>query len=184
MVDPATLTMIANMPASTGRSLDEWLVLVGPLGLAKHGQIVSHLKAEYGIGHGFANLIAHQYFAVAAGNPDEDDLVDAQYAGPKAALRPVYERVVAAVRTFGDDVEIVPKKTVVSLRRAKQFAQIQPTTRTRIDVGLNLPGDQAGGRLQATTGMCTHKVGITDPDDVDDELVELMRRAYGLAGPR
>ena len=162
MVDPATASMIANMPAKTGRSLDEWLVLVGTLGLDKHGQIVSRLKAEHGIGHGFANLIAQRHFAVAAGNPDEVDLVDAQYAGPKVALRPAYERLVAAAQMLGDDVEVAPKKTVVSLRRAKQFAQIQPMTGTRIDVGLNLPGDPATERLKATTGMCTHKVAVTN----------------------
>jgi hypothetical protein len=184
MVDPATESMIANMPSKTGRSLDEWLVVVDSLGPAKHGEIVSHLKSEYGIGHGFANLIAHLHFAAAAGNPDEDDLVDAQYAGAKAALRPVYDLLVAAARALGDDVEIAPRKTVVSLRRAKQFAQIEPTTRTRIDVGLHLPGETASDRLKATTGMCTHKIGVTAPDQVDDELVGLMRRAYGLAGPR
>jgi len=183
MVDPGTATMIANMPAKTGRSLPEWLELVGRLGLGKHGQIMSHLKSEHGLTHGFANLIALQHFAAAQGNPDEDALVDAQYAGPKATLRPAYERLVAAVQTFGDDVEVAPKKTVVSLRRAKQFAQIEPTTRTRIDVGLNLPDDPPGGRLKATTGMCTHKVAVSTPDDVDDVLIELMRRAYGLAGP-
>ena len=183
MVDPATATMIANMPSKTGRALEEWLTLVGTLGLSKHGQIMSHLKSEHGLTHGFANLIALQYDAVAAGSPDDASLVDAQYAGPKAALRPVYERLVAAASSLGDDVEIAPKKTVVSLRRSKQFAQIQPTTRARIDVGLNLPGDPPDERLQATTGMCTHKVSVTVPDDVNDELVELMRRAYGLAGP-
>lgn len=180
MVDPATETMIANLPAKTGRSLEEWLPFVRSLGLAKHGAIVSHLKAEHGVGHGYANLIAILYFAEAAGT-DEDDLVDAQYAGEKAALRPAYERVVEAVQAFGDDVEIAPKKTVVSLRRSKQFAQVQPTTRTRIDVGLNLPGYPAGGRLLATTGMCTHKVAVTDATEVDDELVELLRRAYDRA---
>ena len=184
MVDPAIATMIANMPAKTGRSLDEWLTLVGTLGLSKHGQIVSHLKSEHGIGHGFANLIAQQHFAASAGNPDEDDLVDAQYAGDKAQLRPVYERLVAVAQALGSDVEIAPKKTVVSLRRAKQFAQIQPTTRTRIDLGLNLPGEPAGGRVRATTGMCTHKVGISTPDEADDEVVGLLRRAYEMAGPR
>ena len=121
MGDPAaeTAAMIANMPAKTGRSLDEWLALVGTLGLAKHGQVVSHLKSEEGLAHGFAHQVALRYFDVS------------------------------------------PKKTVVALRRAKQFAQIQPATKTRIDLGLNLPGVLAEGRLQAMTGMCTRKVAVT-----------------------
>ena len=54
-------SMIANMPEKTGKSLTEWLKIVKKLPLEKHGQIVSHLKKEYGIGHGFANLVAHKH---------------------------------------------------------------------------------------------------------------------------
>lgn len=186
MADPAagTAAAIANLPAKTGRSLEEWLALVAPLGLAKHGQVLAHLKSEHGLTHGYANLVAGQYFAALAGHPSEVDLVAAQYAGPKADLRPLYDRLVEAAQALGPDVEVSPRKTVVALRRAKQFAQVQPATRTRIDLGLNLPGVAAGGRLQEAGGMCTHKVAVTGPDDVDDELIGLLRRAYDLAGPR
>lgn len=75
-----------------------------------------------------------------------------QYAGDKSGLRPIYEAVVAAVRTFGDDVEIAPKKTSVSLRRSKQFALVQPSTRTRVDLGIQLKGVEpakAAARIRA-----------------------------------
>ena len=82
-------------------------------------------------------------------------------------------------------MEIAPKKTVVSLRRSKQFAQIEPTTRTRVDVGLNLPGEPAERAAQGDD-RDVHAQDRSDrrQTEVDDELVELMRRAYALAGPR
>ena len=176
-----TQTMIANMPAKTGRSLDEWLTLLAGVGLDTHGAIVDHMKRQHGVSYGFANLIAHRYRESAADEQNPGDLVDAQYSGPKAGLRQVYDVIVDVVRTFGDDVEIAPKKQYVSLRRRKQFAQIGPATRTRIDVGLNLKDEPASARARAVTGMCTHKVAVTSAEDVDDELVTLLRRAYELA---
>lgn len=113
---------------------------------------------------------------------NEEDYFDAQYAGAKAALRPIYDRVLAAVQSFGDDVELQTRKTYVAFARGKQFAVVQPTTRTRVDVGLKLPDRAAGGRLESTTstgsGSMTHKVAVTSPDEVDEELIDLLRSAY------
>ncbi|MEL7487330.1 MAG: DUF4287 domain-containing protein, partial [Pseudomonadota bacterium] len=128
------VTMIANLPEKTGKDLKTWLKLVAAGDFEKHGQIVKFLKTEHGVTHGFANLIA----AVARepGGDDAADPVEAQYAGAKAALRPIHDAIVKFAQSLGDDVEIAPKKTSVSLRRKKQFALITPATKTRIDLGL------------------------------------------------
>ena len=73
-------------------------------------------------------------------------------------------------------------KSTVSLRRAKQFALITPATRDKIDLGLNLPGALAAGRLIVAGGICTHKVGVRGPQDVDPDLLGWLRDAYLLAG--
>ena len=91
---------------------------------------------------------------------DSDALVDAQYAGAKAALRPIYDALLAVVRKFGKDVEVSPKKAYVGLRRNKQFAIIQPSTATRVDVGINLKGIKPAGRLEASgsfNAMVSHQ---------------------------
>jgi hypothetical protein len=115
-----------------------------------------------------------------------DEGLAAQYAGAKAALRPIYDRVLAVVQGFGDDVELQIRKTYVAFARGKQFAVVQPTTRTRVDVGLKLPGAPAGGRLEPTTntgsGSMTHKVAVTSPDEVDEELIGWLRQAYDSVG--
>lgn len=181
MPEDPTGTMIANLPDRTGRSLDEWFAVLEPLGLDRHGQIVTHLKDQHDVTHGFANLISHRYRARDAAEPTPDERITAQYAGAKAHLRSIYDTIAAIAHDFGDDVEIAPKKAGVSLRRSKQFALVEPATRTRVDVGLNLKGEPATQRMRAVTGMCTHKVAITDVAEVDDELVALLRLAYDRA---
>ena len=177
--EEALQTMIANMPEKTGKSLDDWLVVASASGLEKHGQIVKHLKSEHGMTHGFANLVAAKAregdAAVTA-----NDLLVAQYE-KKPNLRPLYDQLIAEVTEFGDDLEPSVKKTYVSLRRNKQFAIAQPSTKTRLDVGLNLAGVEPAGRLEASgsfSGMCTHRVRVTAASDIDDELIGWLRDAY------
>jgi len=109
------------------------------------------------------------------------DLVDAQYAGAKSALRPICDRLVEAAGGFGVDVEVVPKKTGVSLRRRKQFAVVEAPSATRIQLGLNLRGVAPTDRLREAGGMCTHRVDLRSLDEVDGELVAWLREAYELA---
>jgi hypothetical protein len=183
-VEDATATMIANMPEKTGKPLDAWLKIVGKSKLAKHGEIVSMLKADHGMGHGFANLIAHKALASDAGSAESDNLIAAQYAGPKAALKPMYDKLVGLVEGFGKDIDLSPKKTYVSLRRSKQFGLIQPSTATRLDLGLNLKGVAPKGRLEASgswNAMCSHRVKLAKVSDIDAELKAWLKQAYTAA---
>lgn len=178
-----TKTMIANLPEKTGKSLPEWLAIVGKSKLDKHGRIVTFLKKEHGVGHGFANLIAQQHLSHGKSSSG-NELIDAQYAGPKAGLRPIYDAVTAMVRELGKDIEVSPKKTCVSYRRSKQFALIQPSTRTRVDLGINLKGTPARGRLEASgsfNAMVSHRVRLENKTDVDAELKSWLKKAYDAA---
>ncbi len=173
-------TMIDNLPEKTGKSLDDWLGIIKASGLGQHGEIMKLLKGEHGVSHGFANLIAQK----ARGNLDTgaDDLVANQYKG-KESLKPIHDAIVAYVKGFGDDVEIAPKKTSVSLRRSKQFALIQPSTKTRVDLGINLKGEPGTDRLLAEKpgSMCTHKIKISDLGEVDDAVKTWLKEAYARA---
>ena len=176
--------MIANLKEKTGKTLAAWLKVARASRLGKHGELVKFLKVDHGMTHGFANLVAHHALKSAAGSSSDADLVAAQYAGKKAALTPIYERLVAAVSKLGADVEVAPKKAYVSLRRSKQFALIQPSTATRVDVGLNLKGEPTTGRLEASgsfNAMVSHRVRLTSPKEVDAQLVGWLRKAYGRA---
>jgi predicted transport protein len=176
-VDDATATMISNFPARTGRPLDEWVALVRSSGRARHGEIMALLKTERGMSHGFANLVA-----LTALRPDDaasgDDLVEAIYTGPKADLRPLHDAAVKAATAFGPDVELAPKKSYVSLRRSKQFATVGPGPGGRLEIGLNLRDVEPQGRLETTTGMCTHRVRIASREELDPEVLGWLRQAY------
>lgn len=177
-------SMRDNIEAKTGKPLAHWLDLIAKSGLEKHGQILKMLKTDHGMTHGYANLVAHEARASAAIHTDDADLVASQYAG-KEQLRPIYDRVVEAVESFGGDVELAPKKTYVSLRRAKQFGLVQPSTKTRVDLGLKLKDVEPKGRLEASgsfNSMVSHRVRLTDAAEVDEEVVSWLRQAYEAAG--
>ena len=176
--DAQLATMVANLAANTGRTIDEWAALVHASGAAKHGEMVAWLKREHGLTHGYANLIAHH--APSGAPADTWAAVDAMLAG-KESLRPVVDAVLAAVRSLGPDVEEAPKKGYLSLRRATQFATVHPSTKTRVDLGLKLRGVEPGGRLEAAgswNAMVTHRVRLEDATGVDGAVRAWLARAY------
>ncbi len=172
-------TMIDNMPKKTGKPLAEWLTIVGASGLVKHGEIVKMLKTDHGVTHGFANLISHK---AREGEGPKEDPVQSQYAGAKAHLKPIHDQIIAFAKSLGEDVEVAPKKSSVSLRRKKQFALITPATKTRIDLGLALKGDPAEGRLETYNAMCSHRVRLESEADFDSEVQAWMGEAYSRSG--
>ena len=179
--DEMAAAMIANMKEKTGKTLPQWLKIVAGAKLGKHGEVVQHLKADHGMTHGFANLVAHKALASDAGSAGSTDLVAAQYSDKKADLRPIYDRLIAEIRKFGHDVAISPKKAYVSLRRSKQFGLIQPSTATREDVGINLKETAATSRLEASgsfNAMVSHRVRTTRPAEVDKQLIGWLKKAY------
>jgi hypothetical protein len=185
MADPAAeiAKMIENFEAKTGRAFETWLADARGSGLDRHKPLVDWLKAEHGLGHGYANLVAHKTLASDSGSIDDGALVEAMFAGPKAAVRPIYDAVMARVDRLGA-VELAPKKGYVSLRRSKQFALVQPSTATRVDLGLTLKGVAPDGRMEAAgswNAMVTHRVRLTEVAQVDDEVATWLRQAWEAA---
>ena len=178
-------TMEANLAGKTGKPLGEWVKIVKASGAAKHGEIVKLLKTDHGMTHGYANLVAHRALASSADMADDDDLVAAQYSGKKADLKPLYDELIAMVSGFGGDVEIAPKKAYVSVRRKKQFAIFQPSTATRLDVGINLGETAPAGRLEASgsfNSMVSHRVRVESANAIDADLKAWLKAAYDRAG--
>ena len=177
--------MIKNLKEKYGKSLEEWIEVVKKTGIQKHGEIIKFLKSEHGFTHGFANLVSLKARGTDSASADSgDSLVDDQYKG-KESLHPIYIKLISAVKKFGNDVEIAPKRAYVSLRRKKQFALVQPSTKTRLDIGINLKRQDTTDRLEASgsfNAMCSHRVRTSDINDVDHELISWLREAYENAG--
>lgn len=173
--------MAENLKDKTGKSLDEWVAVARSSGVEKHGEIIKFLKETHGITHGYANMIAHSLKQSAAAlHDDRDSLLEQQYTGAKAAMRPIYDRLLQEIMTFGDDIQVVPMLAYVSLRRNKQFACLKPATKTRMDVGIKLKGVAPTERLTegGFNGMVSHLVKVTEIGEIDDELIAWLRQAY------
>lgn len=177
-------SMVANLKEKTGKTLEQWLKVVKSNQLQKHGEIVKMLKADHGMTHGYANLVAQIALkgmdVVSPTETGEQSLIENQYQG-KENLRPIYDKLISVVESFGNDVEVSAKKSYVSLRRSKQFAIVQPSTKSRIDVGLKLKDVEPAGRLEKSgsfNSMVTHRVRVTDLKEVDSELKKWLKNAY------
>ncbi len=173
--------MIDNMPAKTGKSLEEWLDVLKTQSFSKHSEAVKFLKSEHSVSHGFANTIVH--LSKDKGEKPSD-LVAQQYE-KKQQLKPIYDHLQSIIQSFGKDIEFAPKKAYVSVRRKKQFAIIQPSTKTRVDLGLNIKDKEPEGNLEASgsfNAMCSHRIRLSRVEDITDEVEAWLKEAYEAAG--
>ncbi len=113
--------------------------------------------------------------------PDADELIAGQYAD-RLALRPVLDAVVAVLPAVGE-VTVQPRRTCVSLLSPRRvFAVVQPTTRTRVDLGLRMVDVSPGGRVVVAknvgSGTINLRIALTSAEDVDDEAVDWLSKAY------
>jgi len=183
-MDKATQTMLGNLHKNTGKTLEQWIAIVQKKNFAKHGEIMSFLKGEHSLTHGFANLVALKAKKSDAGSAENpEDLIANQYKG-KEQFKVVYDKLIASIKTFGNDIEIAPKNAYVSLRRNKQFAILQPATKSRFEIGINLKGQAATRKLEAEkpNSMCSHKIRISEMGEIDKEVMNWLKLAYENAG--
>jgi hypothetical protein len=185
----AVQSQIDNIQKKTGKTFAEMSALVTESGLTQHSQIRDLLMRELALGYGDANALVHAIRKTDGTRSAEargltaDTILDEIYAGPKAGLRPIHEALMAEINTFGE-LETLPKKGYVSLRRKKQFAMIGPGTNKRLDLGINLKDLVSDPRLleQPKGSMCTYIVRLTDPAQVDSALLGWLRSAFKDAG--
>lgn len=183
-MEKAVQSMIDNLHKNTGKTLEQWVEIVETQNLEKHAEIVKFLKEDHAHSYGFANLIAHKAKGSDAGSAEnKDELILKQYKG-KEHFKPIYNKLIVEIQSFGNDIEIAPKKSYVSLRRRKQFALLNPATKTRFEIGINLKGQEPKGKLEAEkpNAMCSHKIKLIETDDVNAEVVNWLKSAYENAG--
>ena len=185
-VEQALATQLRNIEAKTGQDLAALKLAIAGSGKTKHGEVRAWLMETYGLGYGDANTLAHaaggKATTPASGDAAADPLADI-YTGKKAHLRSIHDAVMAAIQPWGD-FEVAPKKGYVALRRKKQFAMLGPRTNDRAELGINLKEDVGSERIvaQKPGGMCQYAVALSAPDDVDAEVLSVLRRAYDAAG--
>jgi hypothetical protein len=183
---------IKKLPEKTGKSLEEWVELVQKSGLTTHKERREWLKNEHKHGTNSAWWIAERAEGKGLGDGDPEaylksaeEFVEAQYSGPKADLRPIFDRVLQLAFSIGDHVKACPCQTIVPLYRRHVFAQIKPTTQTRIDLGFALGNMKTPKRLIDTGGLAkndriTHRIPLESVKDIDKEVERWLKTAYDL----
>ncbi len=179
-MDKTVTTMIENLKEKTGHSLEEWKKLITKQSFSKHGEIVKFLKEKHSVTHGYASEIALKVLkSDADSTSDTDGLIENQYKG-KEHLKPFYDKLIAEIQKFDGEFEIAPKKTYVSLKRKKQFIILNPASKTRFEIGFNLKGVEAKGKLEneKPNGICSHKINLSSITDIDKEVIDYVRMAF------
>ena len=187
-----TQSIIAKLKEKTGKTLDEWVALANKSGPKDEKERAAWLKSKHGLGTNYAGWISERSFGRGLESTDPaaylkaaDGFVEDMFAGPKSALRPIYDRLLELAFSLGKDIRVSPGKTIVPIYRNHVIAQVKPATRTRIDFGFALGNTKATGRLKSTGGYekkdrITHAIPISSEAEVDAEVEEWLRKAYEL----
>jgi hypothetical protein len=187
---------IAELKGKTGRSLDEWVAFIKKSGPDDEKACRAWLKEAHGLGTNTAWWLAERARGKDKGIIEEDPesylkaaegYVEAMFAGSKAGLRPIYDRLLELGLGVGPEAKACPCKTIVPLYRNHVFAEIKPATRTRIDFGFALGEMCATGRLIDTGGFArknriTHSIPITSLAEIDAEVEHWLKTAYDRDG--
>ena len=175
----------ANLKKRTGKSVEEWADEARRFAPASRRGRVGWLIKEHGLPRTAASMIA----ARVEGEADYSDpaaLLAGLFAGGKAALRPIYDDIVKAATALGSDVQVLPCRTQVTLRRRRQFAWIKAGA-ARLDLGLALPGLTPAGRLLPVAGTDAQdrvrlRIAVAARNEVDAEVKRWLKTAYDLDG--
>ncbi len=170
-----------TIKAKTGKTPDDFKKLAEQKGLSKHGEIIKWLKEDVELGHGHATAIAGTILKPDHFKTPTDDKIAALFKGKKEAWRKTYDSLMAKVSKFGEDVNVAATESYVSLLKdKKKFAIVQPSSE-RLDLGIKLKGVNAEGKLEPSgswNSMVTHRVKISDPKELDKEVLAWLKQAY------
>jgi hypothetical protein len=178
--------MKANLPAKTGRTFEQWVALARK-GPGEVKGLVAWLKEEHGLGTVTATMIAHEVHGGHMRDREEPEaLLESHFAGDKAPLREVYDALIRAAHKANAEISVHPAMTYITLKRGTQFGVVK-VARTRIDLGLILPGTEPEGRLERASHLgndrVTHQLTLATKKDVDAEVVRWLKVASERKAP-
>lgn len=184
----ARQTYLDNIKAKTGKTAQELAALARQKGFSKSSQVVAWLKRDFGLGYGHAGMVWYLMAHEADTKTTPTDRLEKLLA-KKPKWHEPYRELATRIAGFGSDVELAANMTYINvLRGAKKFAIVQPSSADRLDIGLKLKGVEPTGRLEEAgswNAMVTHRVRISDPKELDDELLGWLEQAYrAVSGER
>jgi hypothetical protein len=180
-------SVAANFAVASRKPIEEWVKLAKRAGVAGDRKRARQwLRVDQGLTTVQTSFVLHALCPEP--EVDDDALVQQQFAGAKAGLRPIYDALARLACSFGTDVMIAPRKTQITFARDVTFAVVRAATKTRVDLALRLPGEQPTRRLvasaQASGSDPTHVVALESATAIDAVVKSALRRAYAQASRR
>jgi predicted transport protein len=180
-----------NIKAQTGKTPEDFLALAEKKGYLKEGvktgEIVAWLKDDFGLGRGHAMAIVLTFQNATRPRESKDTRIAKLFQGEKAKWRETYDGLLAKLNRFGPDISVAPTNSYISLLRgSKKFAILQ-ITKDRLDIGVKLKGANTTRRLEPASewnSMVTHRVRISDPQQIDPEVLGWLKQAYEEVRPK
>ncbi len=177
--------VIRNLKDRTGKSLEGWVAVINKYPDTDRRARVNWLREKHGLSMPISELVTRTAEGEDMHSYEPDAYVEKMFSGPKAALLPIYEKLLKAAFALGKDVTVTPCTTIVPFRRKHVIAQVKPSTTTRIDFGFALKDHPFTDRLQDTGGRAkgdriTHKVALTTVAEIDKEVLGWLKKAYEL----
>ena len=185
---------IATLKEKSGRALEEWIALIRTEGPTDNKSRRAWLKSKHKLGTNSASWLADRAEgrALEFENPSiyleaAGRYVDEMFSGGKAGLQPVYDKLLELGLKTGHEAKACPGRTMVPLYRRHVFANLKPTTRARVDLGLALKGckTEIPRRLIDTGGLkkndrITHRIPVSALSEIDGEVKRWLKIAYDL----
>lgn len=173
-----------TIKAKTGKTPDDFRVLAAEKGLTRYSEVMAWLKADYGLGHGHANVIAQILTKPDTSKVTPDEKIDKLFLGKKGQWRQSYDDLLAILHELGPDVGVAATNSYISLLRGrKKFGIVQPSSE-RLDIGIKLKDASPTERFEPAgnwNNMVTHRVRIGDPAQIDGDVLAWLKQAYDAA---
>lgn len=174
---------LARIQERSDTSLDEAFRILGASDLEGRDGLRDLLEERTGMDRDDAETLVHVFRQRGEDAPRTlEGELDRIYSGERRELRRIHDIILERLERLGD-FEVSAKKAYVSLRRQRRFATVGPVRKTHVEVGLDAEALEPGERLRRDgLGGSRYSVRISDPEEVDDELLEWVRIAFESAG--
>ena len=172
-----------SMQDRTGKTIEEWVRAVQASGIDPLDQkaVRNWLKSEHNIPQNSQWAIADAA-AQATGwqRPSNESYTDSQYAGEKAALRPIFDALRHLAEACGEDVVMEGRGGYTPFVHRRQFMAVEPSSKTKLVLGLRFKNAPVTPLLEEgkAPGQCTHRIIFTSTDQISPEVRILIKMAY------
>ncbi len=174
--------VIENLPAKTGKTLEEWVRLVKNEAPADKKLRLDWLKNTYRLGHIQANIILSIADTGKSTYADAGSLMQNLFAGENTGAAPLYQLMRKLAASIGSDIKVSVNRTYISFKRKQVFMTLKPVKGVLI-IGMALPEEIENDRLTRARFLGTpHRinlqVSVREPGEVDGDLKFLIKKAY------